>query len=299
MANVTRRKIKPSVAWDEKGTCPTADGDEAHFNDDQTNKLLTLQCDELETKRAETDSSTVQPGLREAPLSLGMAQMRCQWFSDTLEAVDANVASPSSLDKTSAAALPKQIHKRLRWQWKKSSSTVHSVIDENPDSGYSSGHSRLPAAACTARPTVVPLCLPPGCIPSEVIAQVSAKPTQSSPKERSFVPLDTQYEVDPWISDICAEAWTLQNPAQPGMISAPPLPALTVVHDLEEDTSLENNLVTNTVLKMFLQNQRVVYRRNAICEELEMITGFVKINGAKFNLWHLREELQKTLKNCK
>ena len=282
MANVAGRTIKPSVAWDDKGTCPTVDGNEAHSN--QTNKLLDLQCDELGTESAETDSAfTEQSGLHEGRFSRGVKQKRCQWFSDTQRAVDSNV------NKRSPAPSSKKTRKRVQLQRKKSSCTVHSVSDENPDSVYSSGPS---TAVCAVRSTVVSLCLPPGCIPSEVIAQVSSEVTYSTPKEMSFVSLDIGCEVDPWINNICAEASTLTKPAQPGIISAP------VVHDLKEDISLENNLLANAVLEMFLQNQRVVYRRNAICEELEMITGFVKINGAKFSLWHLRAELQ-NIKTCR
>ena len=204
------------------------------------------------------------------------------------------MASPLSLDKRPAAPSYKNIRERVKLQRKKSSCTVHSVLDENRDPDYSSRHSGSSTAVCTVRS----LCLPPGCIPSEVIAQMPAKVTYSTPKERSFVPLDKGWEVDPWINNICAEASTLKNPAEPGMISVPGLSALTVVHDLKEDIALENNLLANAVLKLFLENQRVVYRRNAICEELEMTTGFVKINGAKFSLWQLRAELQ-NIKNCR
>ena len=298
MANVGRRKIKPAVAWDDRGTCPTADGNEAQSNGNQTNKLLDLQCDELGTESVETDSAiTEQSGLREGSFSRGVAQKQCQWFSDTQEALDASVASSLSLDKRPAAPSSKKIRKRVKLQRKKSSCMVHSVLDENRDPDYSSRHSGSSTAVCTVRSTVVSLCLPPGCIPSEVIAQMPAKVTYSTPKERSFVPLDKGWEVDPWINNICAEASTLKNPAEPGMISVPGLSALTVVHDLKEDIALENNLLANAVLKMFLENQRVVYRRNAICEELEMTTSFVKINGAKFSLWQLRAELQ-NIKDC-
>ena len=46
---------------------------------------------------------------------------------------------------------------------------------------------------------------------------------------------------------------------------------------------------------LFMQNQREIVRRNAICEELEMTVGLVKINGMKFSLWHLRAELLNTV----
>ena len=204
------RKIKPSVAWDDEETCPTADGRDAQSSDNQTNRLLDLQRDELGTESVETDSGlTEESWLRQGPLSRGVTQKLCQWFSVTQDAVETNVTPTFSLDKRSTAPSSKKIHKRVKLRWKKSTCTVHSVWDENSDPDYSSGHS----GSSTAARTVVSLCLPPGCIFSEVISQVST-------------------------------------------------------------------------------NQRVVYRRNAICEELEMITGFVKINGAKFSLWHLRAELQ-------
>ena len=297
-ASAAARKIKPFVAWDDKETCHTAEGSDARSSDYQTNKLLDLQCDELGTESEETDSAiTEQSGLREDPLSIGVMQKQCQWFSDTQEAVDANVTSTFSQDKRSTVPSSKRIRKQVKLRRKKSSCMVHSVSDENQDPDYSAGQSPSSTTVCSVRPTVVSFCLPLGCIPSEVIAEVPAEITSSTPQERSLVPLDKGCEVDPWINNICAEASTLMNPAQPGMVSVPGLSALTVVHDLNEDTALENNLHGNTVLKMFLQNQRVVYRRNAICEELEMITGIVKINGARFSLWHLRAELQ-NIKNC-
>lgn len=277
MANrVSGHTTKPSVAWDDKGI-----------------------CEELETESTETDSALKrQSRLSEGPPSPGVTQKQCQWFSDTQEAVDSNMAPPFSLDKHSAAPSSKKIRKRVKLQRKKPSCTVHSVLDQNRHSDYSWRHAGPSTPTCTVRSIVVSFCLPPGCIPSEVIAQVPAKVTYSTPKERSLVPLDKGCVIDPWINDICAGTSTLMNPAQTGMISAPGLSALTVVHDLEEDVCRGNNILANSVLKMFLENQRVVYRRNAICEELEMITGFVKINGAKFSLWHLRAELQ-NIKNCR
>ena len=287
MANAAGRTIKPSVARDDNGTFPTADGKEANSN--QTNKLLDLR-DELGTESAETDSAlTEQSGLHEDQLLRGVTQKRCQWFSDTQVDVDLNASSSFSPNKRSAAHSPK-IRKRVQLQRKKSSCRVHSVIDKNPGPDYSLGHSESESSTevCTTRSTVISLCFPPGCIPSGVIAQISA-----TSKERSFVPLDKGWEVDLWMDNICAEAsTTLTNQAQPEMISAP------VVHDLKEDAELENNLLPNAVLEMFLKNHRVVYRRNAICEELERIMSLVKINGRKFSLWHLRAELQ-IIKDCR
>ena len=57
----------------------------------------------------------------------------------------------------------------------------------------------------------------------------------------------------------------------------------------------ENILLPCKMFKIFLQNPKVASRRNATCEELEMVTGFVKVNGSKFSLWHLRKELRESL----
>ena len=56
----------------------------------------------------------------------------------------------------------------------------------------------------------------------------------------------------------------------------------------------ENIPLPCKMFKIFLQNPKVASRRNATCEELEMVTGFVKVNGAKFSLWHLRKELKES-----
>ncbi len=303
MANVGRHKIQPSVAWEDKNSCAALranhqistnsssyDGSKVRINDDQIDPLLALH-DELETITVELDSPSVQPGLHEAVVSEGVLRKRCQWFDDTPVAANADMAS-SSQGKRSVAPSPKQICSRLRWRRHKSSSFVHNLRDEEPESDCPSGYSST--APREARPTLVPICLPPGCIPSEAIVQVPGKATQSKQEARAIVMADSQLEVDLWIIDICDQVLTQENPA-PGLISAP-LSALTVVHDLKEDILPRDNLFANTVLNKFLQNQRVVYRRNAICEELEMNTGFVKINGAKFSLWHLRAELLNTFK---
>ena len=128
MANVATRKIKPSVAWDDKGTCPTADGREAQSSDNQTNRLLDLQRNELGTESVETDSGlTEESWLRQGPLSRGVTQKLCQWFSVTQDAVEANVTSTFSLDKRSTAPSSKKIHKRVKLRRKKSTCTVHSA----------------------------------------------------------------------------------------------------------------------------------------------------------------------------
>ena len=262
---------------------------EADWYDVHTNKqLLTLQPDELEIiTAAETDGSAAEPARYEALFSPGVVRKRCHWFDDKPEDVNSAMASSSPRDKRSGVVSPKQIYGRLR-----SSSSVRSFKDEEPEFDYPSRNSSTAPRAAPS--TLIPICLPPGCIPSEVIVQVPGSATP--PEARSIVTLDPQWEVKSWMSDIYDQVLSMDNPAQPGLVSAPFSSASIVVHDLGEDVSLENNDHSNAALRMFLQNHKVVHRRNAICKELEMNTGFVKINGAKFSLWHLRAELQKTIK---
>ena len=72
MASTGWGKTQPSVAWLDEKTYLTADhqikknsssydGSEARGNDDQTNALLTSDCDELNTITLESDLTSVQP----------------------------------------------------------------------------------------------------------------------------------------------------------------------------------------------------------------------------------------------
>ena len=300
MANVGSRKKQPSVLRVEKETCPAADHQiqnnfssyhavEVHSSDDEIDTLLTSQCDELETLTAELDSPSDQPGHEEAMLAREVLRRRCHWFDEKPDAVGAE-------EKRSAAPSSKHIFGRLRRQYHKFSSSVHNLCEEEPESDSSSGFpSTVPREAS---PTLVPVCLPPGCVPSDVIVQVPEQATQSKQEALAIVVVDSQSEIDPWIVDLCNQALAAESPAEPGSISVPFSSVSTVIHDLEEDISPGNNLHANALLNKFLQNERVGYRRNAICEELEMNTGFVKINGVKLSLWHLRAELQVMLKKC-
>ena len=76
----------------------------------------------------------------------------------------------------------------------------------------------------------------------------------------------------------------------PQVTSASTSRGLIIVLDQEENIPLPCK-----IFRIFLQDPKVASRRNATCDELEMVTGFVKINGAKFSLWHLRNELRKSL----
>ncbi|KAJ7355110.1 hypothetical protein OS493_027899 [Desmophyllum pertusum] len=326
MASIRTRKIKPTEAspeptkawperteaWANNEKCRTgrradhqiqnnstsSDGSEAGWKDDQTNTELTVLGDELEIITIDTDSSIAQPGLTKPELSRGgvLCKRRCHWFDEIQELVDANVASSSCQGKqrSSPSSSPKKVYERLKLQRQRSSSRVHNFKDEEYDSDCCLGYSRT--TPCAAHPSPSP----PGCIPSEVIVQAPIEVGAHSKPEARLMITNADTESDPWNKDICDQAVTTLRPgnlARRGMIFAPVVFTSTAVHELEEaGISPEDNHMSNTGLKLFVQSQRIVYRRNAICEELEMITGFVKINGAKFSLWHLRIELLNTLK---
>ncbi|KAJ7383356.1 hypothetical protein OS493_028434 [Desmophyllum pertusum] len=188
----------------------SAKGSEAGWKDDQTNAQLTLLSEELETIIIDTDSSIpAQPGLTKRKVSRGgiLRKRGCHWFDDTQELVDANVASSSSQGKqhASPSSWPKQIYERLRLQRHKSSSLVYNFRDEEYDSDCCLEYSRTTPRA--AHPSLVQVCLPPGCIPSEVIVQVPMElGAHSKPDARAMITPDT--ESDTWTKDICDQAVT-------------------------------------------------------------------------------------------
>ena len=95
--------------------------------------------------------------------------------------------------------------------------------------------------------------------------------------------MDDESDCDPPQTQADSSNW-------PKVTSASTSRGLITVLDQEE-----NILLPCKMFKIFLQNPKVASRRNATCEELEMVTGFVKVNGSKFSLWHLRNELRESL----
>ena len=269
------------------------DSGEAHGNGDKTDSLLTSDCDELENITLESDPSSPQPGFREALEFPEAVRKRCQWLDSLSVAGHANNEC-SSQGKCSIAPSPKQIYGRLRKQEKKSSRPGYTFTDEELESGSSS--VRLTTAPHEVWTTAIPICLPPGCIPSEVMVQLPGKALQSELEARTFTMVDSQSEADPWIMDICDQALADRSQVQPGPFSSPFLSACTEVHDLANEEDLWPRI---TVRSMSVKKQKVESGRNAICEVLEMNTSFVKINGAKFSLWHLRAKRLDTFKYLK
>lgn len=98
-------------------------------------------------------------------------------------------------------------------------------------------------------------------------------------------------ELDMWVRDILDQI----SLAEPDIIPQVVEKGVTTVQDLDEEVFLENNQLRGT-FNCFLESPKASNHRNAICEELEMMTGIVKVNGARLSLWHFRKELPKTLK---
>ena len=299
MANTSRRKFKPFVAWVDNEESLTADhqiqnnsslpgGSEAHWSDDQTSKQFTLSCDKPEIRTAEREFSTEDSVFQEQRAGL---RKHCHWFDDTADSFEADGASSSSPNNFSIPS-PKRTFGRRRMKEEKSSSSVQTLKDKDDDSANCAEYSRDTPSA--TYPRHMQVCLPPGCIPTDVILQVPQNETQSTPQWRNVMTEDT--EVDLWMQDICHQAMTLQNSFVQPIISAPVISTLPVARELEGDVSREKTPSTDILLELFLENQERVVRRNAICEELEMTMSLVKINGVKFSLRHLREELLNTMK---
>ena len=254
MANNSRRKIEPIFAWAEYEESHLAD--HPMPNDFSSPKGSEAPCANRKNSK-KVNFPRNEPELRVEPFDMeGDVSPPCKNFSSS-----------------------KRLFKRRRWKGKKkSSSSVQTFKDYHPDNCENvpclTSHLTPPNIMY---PGHVQVCLPPGCLPSEVVLISSGGDTESTPQSRDVMVEDT--EVDLWLKDICNQAMTLYTSVQP-VISEP---------SSSKKSSLDNRLM------LFMQNQRGIVRRNAICEELEMTMGLVKINGMKFSLWHLRAELLNTL----
>ena len=291
--------MKPFVAWVDNEESLTADhqmqnnsslpgGREAHWSDDQTSKQFTLSCDKSEIRTAEREFSTEDSVFQEQRAGL---RKRYHWFDEPVESLDADGAKSSCPNNFSIPS-PKRTFGRRKMKEEKSSSSLQTLKEEDYHSVNCAEYSR--ATPPVTYPRHMQVCLPPGCIPTDVIVQVPQNDTQSTPQWRNVMTEDT--EVDLWMQDICHQAMTLQNSFVQPVISAPVISTLPVARELEGDVSREKTPSTDIMLELFMENEERIVRRNAICEEPEMTMSLVKINGVKFSLWHLRAELLNTLK---
>lgn len=209
---------------------------------------------------------------------------RCQWFDSAEELVDTNATlSPSRMNQPKLS--PKQVYRRMKPRGQLSNSPI-STLESDEKECISSPGKPL-AATQRICPTVFPVCLPPGCVPPNVTVQLTRGETQ--PRTEVEVTMQCDEELDCWLEDICQQMIL----EKPHIMSSGIETEITIVHDLADVLSQN---VGSSEFNCFHKSRKAPLRRNAICEELEMLIGLVKVNGAKFSLWHLRKEFVKTLK---
>ena len=247
-----------------------------HGNDEDVNHNLFEQ------------SEVDEGGVRQYPLSTEELYKRCKRFEGTEE--PASVAfsfSQSSQSKMSS----KNLYHEVKSRREASLTTICSLEDEEH---YFAWSSQQPASASlkTNPKSPVQICLPRGFIPSNMNFQFTRRESQSGIDEE--VTMEAGEEVDMWVRD------TLDHVsfAEPDFIPQVVETGVTTVHDLDEEVFRKNNQLRGT-FNCFRESLRASHHRNAICEELEMMTGIVKVNGARLSLWHFRKELPKTLKLSK
>ena len=259
MASASGRKTRPFIAWAENEESLTTgsqmqnksswlDDSKTLCSNDNTNKPFTWPWNEHEpvTEPVTTDWAT-------------------------------------SSHKVSS---PKRTHGWRGWKGKMKMSSVQQTFkgEEYHSDNCNIVHDDSNTMPSVTHPSHLLVCLPPGCVPTEVIFRVPNNETESRPQSRDVMVEDP--DVDLWMKDIFHQAVTMQNVEQP-VVSAPRISTL-------EGALLEKRSSTDIELRLFLQNQKGVIRRNAICEELERTMTLIKINGVRFSLWHLREELKIT-----
>jgi len=266
------------------------DGDQTHLENKNEKRLLSQQPEELDCFVAvddKTDCSTVQLGLRQDPTPREELTKRCQWFHGFNQPVSTN-AAPSPSQRNHSKLSPKQVYRRMESRRQVSPTAICSLKAEECESEFPPPHSQ--AASRKATQFQVGVCLAPGSIPSNMIVQLTREESESGKETKAIMEIDG--ERDLWLEDICNQALTKENADEPGTMTAPVEAGVTIVHDLQDEICPAEN----GNLDGFLQSRKASQRRRAICEELEMVMGLVKINGAKFSLWHLRKELLQTIK---
>ena len=226
-------------------------------------------------------------GVRQYPLTTEELYKRCKRFEGTEEPAGVSVAfsfSQSSQSKMS----PKNLYHRVKSGREASLTTICSLEDEEH---YFAWSCQQPASASlkTNPKSPVQICLPCGFIPSNMIVQFTRRESQSGIDEE--VTMEAGEELDMWVR-ITLDHMSF---AEPDFIPKVVETGVTTVQDLDEEVFGENNQLRGT-FNCFRESPKASHHRNAICEELEMMTGIVKVNGARLSLWHFRKELPKTLK---
>lgn len=289
MASKNCSKSSPLAEFQKKGNPCSTDSD--HIQ--ETQALSSLDSGNIHGNDGDENhnlfgqSEVDERGLHQYPLSTEELQKRCKLFEGTEEPAGASV-SFSFAHSNQSKMSPKNLYHQFKSRRDASPTTICSLEDEEHHFAL---FSQQPASASlkTNPKSPVPICLPPGCIPSNMIVQFTRKESQSGIQEE--VTMEAGEELDMWVRDILDQI----SLAEPDIIPQVVEKGVTTVQDLDEEVFLENNQLRGT-FNCFLESQKASNHRNAICEELEMMTGIVKVNGARLSLWHFRKELPKTLK---
>lgn len=284
MASKNCSKPSPLAEFQKKGNPCSTDSD--HIQ--ETQALSSLDSGNIHGNDGDENhnlfgqSEVDERGLHQYPLSTEELQKRCKWFEGTEEPAGASV-SFSFAHSNQSKMSPKNLYHQFKSRRDASPTTICSLEDEEHHFAL---FSQQPASASlkTNPKSPVPICLPPGCIPSNMIVQFTRKESQSGIQEE--VTMEAGEELDMWVRDILDQI----SLAEPDIIPQVVEKGVTTVQDLDEEVFLENNQLRGT-FNCFLESPKASNHRNAICEELEMMTGIVKVNGARLSLWHFRKEL--------
>ena len=289
MASKNSSEPSPPPEFQKKGNPCSTDSD--HIQETQALRSLDSGNnhgnDEDESHNLFGQSEMDECGVRQYPLSTEELYKRCKWFEDTEEPTGASVAFSFSQSNQSKMT-PKNLYHRVKSRREASTTTICSLEDEEHRFAFCPQQPASPSLKTNPK-SPVQICLPPGCIPSNMIVQFTRKESQSGVEEE--VTMEAGEELDMWVRDIL-DHMSLEEPNFiPKVVEA----GVTTVQDLDEEVFLENNQLQGT-FNCFRESPKASHHRNAICEELEMVTGIVKVNGARLSLWHFRKELPKTLK---
>ena len=292
MAGINNGLFKPNEEGDHKKNTQTTirevqqtwnKADSVWYCIDQSEEPAGLECHIAV-------SSPSEPGLHQQPELLETLHKRCRWFDEIDEPQNADASTYTSSHQCNRSTIsPKKLFQAAKLRQKVLPTTASSLMDDESDFCP----PQPPAASNNATQSIVEVSFPPGCVPSNAIVHIN-RMLEPQPVVEVIAAAELEHEdlSDSWIQDLCSQALSLEGPFGPEVTSASTSCGLITVHDLAEENTAEMNPLPCKMFKIFLQNPKVASRRNATCDELEMVSGFVKVNGARFSLWHLRNELK-------
>ena len=292
MAGINNGLFKPNEEGDDKKNTQTTirevqqtwnKADSVWYFIDESEEPADLECHIAV-------SSPSEPGLHQQPELLETLHKRCRWFDEIEEPQNADASTYTSSHQCNRSTIsPKKLFQAAKLRQKVLPTTAYSLMDDESDFCP----PQPPAASNSASQAIVEVSFPPGCVPSNAIVHIN-RMLEPQPVVEVIAAAELEHEdlSDSWIQDLCSQALSLEGPFGPEVTSASTSCGLITVHDLAEENTAEMNPLPCKMFKIFLQNPKVASRRNATCDELEMVSGFVKVNGARFSLWHLRNELK-------